>query len=80
MWRQGLRGTYRAAYWRFLARAVLAAPRHIAEAMSLAIHAEHMIRYTHEEVLPRLAQPAAPARTAPSAEPLIPLRRAAPAR
>jgi radical SAM superfamily enzyme YgiQ (UPF0313 family) len=75
LWRQGVRGAYRGAYWRFLARALLTAPRHFARAVALAIHGEHMLRYTTEEVLPRLAEPAPLPRPAPPAEPLVPLRR-----
>jgi hypothetical protein len=75
LWRQGVRGGYRSAYWRFLAQAVLTAPRHFARAVALAIHGEHMLRYTAEEVLPRLAEAAPPRRPPPLAEPLVPLRR-----
>jgi radical SAM superfamily enzyme YgiQ (UPF0313 family) len=74
LWRQGLRGRYRGEYWRFLARSVLTAPRHFARAVALAIHGEHMVRYTLEEVLPRLAEPTPLARPAPLAEPLVPIR------
>jgi radical SAM superfamily enzyme YgiQ (UPF0313 family) len=76
VWRQGLRGSYRAAYWRFLAQAAWTAPGHFAEAVALAIHGEHMIRYTFEDVLPRLTVPAPAHRLAPLAERLVPLRRA----
>jgi Domain of unknown function (DUF4070) len=75
LWRQGVRGRYRKEYWRFLARAALKAPRHFARAVALAIHGEHMLRYTFEEVLPRLAEPAPLPRPAAVAEPLVPLRR-----
>jgi radical SAM superfamily enzyme YgiQ (UPF0313 family) len=78
LWKQGLRGRYRTEYWRFLARATLAAPSHFARAVALAIHGEHMIRYTFEEVLPRLADPPPLPRPAPLAEPLVPLRRRVP--
>jgi radical SAM superfamily enzyme YgiQ (UPF0313 family) len=57
VWYQGMRGTYRREYWRFLARALAIAPRRIARAVSAAIHAEHMIRYTFDDVLPRLREP-----------------------
>jgi radical SAM superfamily enzyme YgiQ (UPF0313 family) len=75
LWRQGVRGRYRKEYWRFLARAVLTAPRHFARAVALAIHGEHMLRYTFEEVLPRLAEPTPFPQPVPAAEPLVPLRR-----
>jgi radical SAM superfamily enzyme YgiQ (UPF0313 family) len=58
LWRQGVRARYRGAYWRFLARAALTVPRRFPAAVALAIHGEHMIRYTFEDVLPRIAEPA----------------------
>ncbi len=54
IWRQGVTGRYRGAYWRFLGRALLRAPKRIARAISLTIAGEHMIRYTREAVIPRL--------------------------
>jgi radical SAM superfamily enzyme YgiQ (UPF0313 family) len=51
---QGVLGRYRAAYWRFLGRALWRTPRRMASAFSLAVSGEHMIRYTAEDVLPRL--------------------------
>jgi hypothetical protein len=54
IWRQGVRGSYRGAYWRFLGKVVRRAPRRIARAVAMAIAGEHMIRYTREAVLPRL--------------------------
>lgn len=54
MWRQGVRGSYRRAYWRFLGRVIRRAPSRIARAVAMAIAGEHMIRYTREAVLPRL--------------------------
>jgi len=73
IWKQGVRGSYRRAYWRFLARALAVAPRHFPKAVAHAIRAEHMCRYTFEDVLPRLREPRA-ARP-PLARGLIPLRR-----
>jgi radical SAM superfamily enzyme YgiQ (UPF0313 family) len=54
VWQQGVRGKYRTAYWRFLGQVIRHAPRRFARAISLAIAGEHLIRYTAEEVLPRL--------------------------
>jgi radical SAM superfamily enzyme YgiQ (UPF0313 family) len=54
LWHQGVTGSYRGAYWRFLGRVLLRTPRRIARAISLAVAGEHMIRYTSESVLPRL--------------------------
>jgi radical SAM superfamily enzyme YgiQ (UPF0313 family) len=54
-WRLGVRGARRRYFWRLLAtglrRAGLAA---VPRAVTLAILGEHLIRYTEEEVLPRL--------------------------
>jgi radical SAM superfamily enzyme YgiQ (UPF0313 family) len=73
LWRQGIRGSYRREYWRFLARALVTAPQLFTRAMAHAIRAEHMIRYTFEDVLPRLR---APRMEAPSPVPsLVQLRR-----
>jgi hypothetical protein len=54
--RQGVFGNYRGAYWRYLWRVMRNTPHRIARAISMAIAGEHMIRYTAEDVLPRLAQ------------------------
>jgi radical SAM superfamily enzyme YgiQ (UPF0313 family) len=79
LWRQGVRSSYRRAYWGFLARAFLMAPRRVSRAMAHAIHAEHFIRYTFEDVLPRVTAPA-PQRAPIVAEPLVQIRpRALPA-
>jgi hypothetical protein len=56
LWRQGVIGSYRGAYWRFLGKVLLRARKRLARAVSLAIAGEHMIRYTREVVLPRLAE------------------------
>jgi radical SAM superfamily enzyme YgiQ (UPF0313 family) len=55
LWKQGVRGSYRRAYWKFLLQVLRRAPRRFARAISLAVAGEHMIRYTRESVLPRLA-------------------------
>ena len=54
IWRQGVRGKYRKAYWRFLGQVLRHTPRRLARAIALACAGEHMIRYTQEAVLPRL--------------------------
>ena len=56
VWQQGVVGKYKQAYWRFIGQALRHAPRRIARAVALAIQGEHMIRYTAEEVLPRLTR------------------------
>lgn len=71
VWKQGVRSAYRRDYWRFLAQAARVAPRRFHRAVALAIHAEHFIRYTREDILPRLEAPRprrAPERTASPAE------------
>jgi PAS domain S-box-containing protein len=57
LWKQGVRSGYRLDYWRFLAQAAREAPRRFHRAVALAIHAEHFIRYTREDILPRLEAP-----------------------
>jgi radical SAM superfamily enzyme YgiQ (UPF0313 family) len=79
---QGVRSTYRSEYWRYLWRTVRRTPRRLGRAIALAINGEHMIRYTSEDVLPRLRRAIEDARTRvrvprPAAElvpVLIPLR------
>lgn len=54
LWHQGVRGSYRRAYWKYLGQVLRRAPKRLARAVSLAVAGEHMIRYTRESVLPRL--------------------------
>ncbi len=68
-WKQGVRAAYRREYWRFLFKAVARTPRQFARAVALAVVGEHMIRYTFEDVLPRLHIPAPIASVAPSSLP-----------
>jgi radical SAM superfamily enzyme YgiQ (UPF0313 family) len=56
LWHQGVRGSYRRAYWKYLGRVLRRAPKRLARAVSLAVAGEHMIRYTRESVLPRLTE------------------------
>jgi radical SAM superfamily enzyme YgiQ (UPF0313 family) len=64
----GLRSPRRRHFWRLLFKAARR-PQAFAKAMSIAVAGEHMIRYTHEDVLPRidraLADLAAERRRAP---------------
>jgi radical SAM superfamily enzyme YgiQ (UPF0313 family) len=62
---QGVFSDYRREYWRFLWRAVRAAPGRFGRVIGYAIQAEHMIRYTREEVVPRLRRALAEARRTP---------------
>lgn len=54
IWNQGVRGTYRRAYWRFIGSVLRWVPGRLPRAVALAVAGEHMIRYTRESVLPRL--------------------------
>jgi radical SAM superfamily enzyme YgiQ (UPF0313 family) len=53
---QGVLGKYKRTYWRFLWRVLRKTPRRLPRAISLTIAGEHMIRYTADDVIPRLAQ------------------------
>lgn len=54
--RLGLRAPYRRLFWRLLWRAARRAPHNFAHSVRLAILGEHLLRYTREDVLPRLDQ------------------------
>lgn len=54
VWRIGLRGPRRRWFWRLLRAALRRGPGALPRAISFAILGEHFIRYTAEEVLPRL--------------------------
>jgi radical SAM superfamily enzyme YgiQ (UPF0313 family) len=53
-WRQGVRGRYRSAYWRFLAWVLGSAPRKLPLAIAQACAGHHFITYTREIAAPRL--------------------------
>jgi len=65
VWHEGVRSRHRAAFWRFFGQALLQSPRRLPRAVGFAINAAHMIRYTEEEVLPRLYASVAEAVRAP---------------
>jgi radical SAM superfamily enzyme YgiQ (UPF0313 family) len=52
----GLRRPYRRHFWRLLACALRHAPHQLAWAVGHAVMGEHLIRYTREDVLPRLRE------------------------
>jgi radical SAM superfamily enzyme YgiQ (UPF0313 family) len=54
VWRQGVRGSYRGAYWRFLASVLRDAPRKLPLALAQACAGHHFIVYTRETLAPRL--------------------------
>jgi hypothetical protein len=62
VWRQGVLAKYRFTYWRYVLRVLRKAPRRYPHAVGLALIAEHMIRYTAEDVLPALKLAIAEAR------------------
>jgi radical SAM superfamily enzyme YgiQ (UPF0313 family) len=55
LYRLGIRGTRRAHFWRLLLRALPRGIHAVRTAIACAVRGEHMIRYTEEVVLPRLA-------------------------
>ena len=52
--RIGVLAPHRRHFWRLLFRTAYRAPRIFSRAVALAIKGEHLIRYTREDVLPRL--------------------------
>jgi radical SAM superfamily enzyme YgiQ (UPF0313 family) len=50
----GLRGPRRRLFWSLFARSLRRGPGAFVRAMSFAVLGEHMLRYTHEVVLPRI--------------------------
>jgi radical SAM superfamily enzyme YgiQ (UPF0313 family) len=54
VWQLGFRGSRRRWFWRLLRTALRRGPGALPRAVSFAILGEHFIRYTEEEVLPRL--------------------------
>jgi radical SAM superfamily enzyme YgiQ (UPF0313 family) len=54
VWGIGVRSPRRRHFWRLVARAVPRGPAVLARALVLAVLGEHMIRYTQEDVIPRL--------------------------
>ncbi|MBI4616186.1 MAG: B12-binding domain-containing radical SAM protein [Planctomycetes bacterium] len=52
----GLWRARRGDFWRLLGRALIRAPRAISWAVAHAIMGEHLIRYTREEVLPKIGR------------------------
>jgi len=56
LWSIGLRSPRRREFWRLVARTLRRAPHAFPRAIELAIQGEHLIRYTREDVLPRLGR------------------------
>jgi radical SAM superfamily enzyme YgiQ (UPF0313 family) len=76
LWSLGVRSANRAVFWSLLARAARRSRRFIPWAFQKAIQGEHLLRYTREDVLPRLARARAAARVdrrVPAPPPAIPV-------
>jgi radical SAM superfamily enzyme YgiQ (UPF0313 family) len=73
VWRLGVLGPRRRYFWRLLAAGLRRGPGAFARAVTFAALGEHFIRYTREDVLPRLDRALADIRGAPS----LPARQAA---
>src|SRR4051812_26732485 len=56
VWALGVVSPRRREFWRLVGTTLRRAPHAISRAIELAIQGEHLIRYTREDVLPRLAR------------------------
>jgi radical SAM superfamily enzyme YgiQ (UPF0313 family) len=56
LWQVGVHAPYRGEFWRLLGRTLRRAPHQLTWVVGHVVMGEHMIRYTREQVLPRLAQ------------------------
>jgi len=54
IWRLGVKSSRRRLFWSIVGEALLRSPRHVPWAVEKAIQGEHFLRYTTEDVLPRL--------------------------
>jgi hypothetical protein len=66
VWRLGLRGPRRAHFWRLAWHGLRRGTGAFARAITLAILGEHFLRYTAEQVLPRLDAALAEIRAGPA--------------
>jgi radical SAM superfamily enzyme YgiQ (UPF0313 family) len=55
VWRLGVRAQYRLAFWRFFVTVLWRMPHLFARGISQAINGEHVIRFTRDDVVPKLA-------------------------
>jgi radical SAM superfamily enzyme YgiQ (UPF0313 family) len=56
IWRVGVRAPYRNAFWRFMGKAMWRTPSLLVRAISQVVNGEHVIRFTTEDVMARMAQ------------------------
>jgi radical SAM superfamily enzyme YgiQ (UPF0313 family) len=68
-WTVGVLSPRRREFWRLFGTTLLRAPHAIARAIEVAIQGEHLIRYTREDVLPRLERALASLPRAPEPAP-----------
>ena len=54
VWHQGMRGSYRGTYFRFLGWTLRHHPRKLALALAQACAGHHFLTYTRDTVVPRL--------------------------
>jgi radical SAM superfamily enzyme YgiQ (UPF0313 family) len=54
IWRMGVKAPYRAAFWRFLGNILRTNPRLLARGIAQSVNGEHVIRFTRDDVIPRL--------------------------
>lgn len=59
LWQVGIRAPYRGEFWRSLGRTLWQAPHQLTWVVGHVVMGEHLLRYTREQVLPRLAQASA---------------------
>jgi radical SAM superfamily enzyme YgiQ (UPF0313 family) len=69
IWALGIVSPRRREFWRLVATTVRRAPHAISRAIELAIQGEHLIRYTREDVLPRLSRALESMPRTPAAKP-----------
>jgi hypothetical protein len=54
LWRIGVRAPYRGAFWRFIGKVARRYPQLLDRGLAQAVIGEHVIRFTSEDVLPRM--------------------------